>query len=315
MAKVVFMGTPEFAVPCLEALSGCHHVALVVTQPDRKRGRRRKLILSPVKKTALELGLPIWQPTTLRTPEAVPRLRESCADVYVTVATGFILPSDVLALPTYGCLNVHASLLPRWRGAAPINAAILNGDAETGITVMLTDEGLDTGSILAQSLCAIRADDTAETLSCRLALLGADLLIETLTRWLSGEIAPRPQPEKGVMVAPRLQKQDGCIDWTLPAVHIERMVRAYTPWPGTYTTYCGQHLKILRAQALPDWSGTESAGQVIALSDGQVAVATGKGALIVKEVQLAGKRALPVDAFCCGQCDFVDSLLGVPSDT
>ncbi|MBC8444532.1 MAG: methionyl-tRNA formyltransferase, partial [Chloroflexi bacterium] len=229
MARVVFMGTPEFGLPSLEALHAHHQVVTVITQPDRGRGRGRQVSYSPVKRAAMALGLPVWQPPTLKTPEALERLREIGADAYVTAAIGLLVPPDVLALPPHGCLNVHASLLPRWRGAAPINAAILHGDAESGVTLMQTEEGLDTGPILAQVRCAVRADDTVESLGERLSHLGAELLTEVLPHWLSGLITPRPQPTEGVTLAPRLRKEDGLIDWQQPAAHIERMVRAYTP--------------------------------------------------------------------------------------
>jgi methionyl-tRNA formyltransferase len=313
MAKVVFMGTPEYAVPSLEALVAHHQVVLVVTQPDRRRGRGRKVSYSPVKTFAIEHDLPIWQPKTLRSGEAAARLRAVQADVYVTAAIGLILTADVLALAPHGCINVHASLLPRWRGAAPVSAAILHGDDETGVTLMRTDEGLDTGPILAQTRCPIRADDTTATLTPRLARLGADLLRETLPRWLSGQVVPQPQPDRGVTYARRLTKEDGRINWQQPAAYVERMVRAYTPWPGAHTTYGDKMLKILRAHAYREWQGTEPPGRVIALPDKRVAVTTGKGALVLDEIQLAGKRAMSPDAFCRGYGDFVGSVLGEPA--
>ena len=309
MARVLFMGTPDYAVPSLEALAAHHRVVLVVTQPDRRQGRGRKLQAPPVKEVAQGLSLPVWQPQTLRAPEAVDRLRASPAEVYVTAAIGFILPPEVLALPTRGCLNVHASLLPRWRGAAPVSAAILHGDAETGVTLMQTDEGLDTGPIVAQARCAIRGDDTTETLTPRLARLGADLLIDALPRWVAGEMTAQPQPQEGITFSGRIKKQDGRIDWQQPALHIERMLRAYTPWPGTFTTYRGQTLKVLQAQALPDWRGDLPPGTVISLAPDKVAVTTGRGALVLREMQLAGKRAQEPTAFCCGYQDFVGSAL------
>lgn len=309
MTRVLFMGTPDYAVPSLEALSERYEVVLIVTQPDRKQGRGRKLQAPPTKLAAQRLGLPVWQPTTLRTRAAFDRLRNASADVYVTAAIGFILPPEVLALPTRGCLNLHASLLPRWRGAAPVSAAILHGDTETGVTLMQTDAGLDTGPIVAQVHCAIQDDDTTETLTGRLAVLGARMLIETLPDWIAGKIAPRPQPTEGVTLSSRLTKQDARIDWQQPALHIERMVRAYTPWPGAFTTYRGQPLKVLQAQALPDWRGDEPLGTVISLSSETVAVATGQGALILCEIQLAGKRAQEPAVFCCGYQDFVGAVL------
>ena len=314
MARVIFMGTPQFAVPSLEVLCAQHQVVWVITQPDRKRGRGQKVSFSPVKEAALMRRLPIWQPKTLRTPEAVQRLRETQADLYVTAAIGHILTTEILALPPYGCLNVHASLLPRWRGATPVSAAILHGDAETGATLMRMDEGVDTGPILAQIRCPIRPDDTTETLSERLARLGAELLAATLPQWLAGEIDPRPQPQEGITFSRRLRKQDGRIDWRRPAVAIERMIRAYIPWPGTYTTYRNQKLDILRARALSTWSGKEPPGRVIALDQG-VAVAAGQGALLLEEIQLAGRRPMFSDAFCRGQRGFVGSDLASDEST
>ena len=310
MARVVFMGTPEFAIPSLEALHAHHQVVLVVTQPDRTRGRGRKLTLSPVKEWALRHDLPVWQPATLHTAEAVQRLREPHADVYVTAAIGLLVPPDVLTLPPHGCLNVHASLLPRWRGAAPVSAAILHGDTETGDTLMLMDECLDTGPVLAQARCLIQPGDTAEKLTRTLARLGADLLAETLPHWLSGTIAPQPQPQEGATIADRLTKEDGRIDWSQPAEAIERMTRAYDPWPGTFTLFQGQRLRVLGVRVLPDWSGPEPPGTVLSLPDGCVGVATGRGALALEELQLAGKRALASGPFCCGCSDFVGARLG-----
>jgi methionyl-tRNA formyltransferase len=310
MARVVLMGSPEYAIPTLAALHAGHQVVLVVTQPDRRQGRGRKLSAPPLKVKALELGLPVWQPTTLRSEDAVARLRDTGADVYVTAAIGLLLPKTVLALPPHGTLNLHASLLPRWRGAAPVAQAILHGDAETGVTLMQTDPGVDTGPIVAQVRCPIRADDTTDTLTERLAQQGAELLIETLPRWLAGEIEPRPQPAQGVTYAPRLAKDDGRIDWTLPAEQIARMLRAYTPWPGTYTAYQGQRLRLLDAVALSGVSFDAPPGTVLALAGGQIAVATGQGALVLHELQLAGKKAQPIEVFVRGQRAFVGAVLG-----
>jgi methionyl-tRNA formyltransferase len=310
MAKVVLMGSPEYAIPSLLALHAQHQVVLVVTQPDRPQGRGRKLGAPPAKKQALELGLPVWQPTTLRSADAVARLRETGADVYVTAAIGLLLPARVLALPPHGTLNLHASLLPRWRGAAPVALAILHGDAETGVTLMLTERGLDTGPIVAKVRCPIRADDTTATLTERLAQQGATLLTETLPRWLAGEIEPQPQSAEGVTYARRLTKADGRIDWTRPADHIARMLRAYSPWPGAYTAYRGKQLRILRAGALLERKGDEPPGTVLMLADGRIAVATGQGALVLQELQLAGKKAMPVEVYSRGQRAFVGSTLG-----
>jgi methionyl-tRNA formyltransferase len=266
--------------------------------------------MPPAKEKALELGLPVWQPTTLHSEDAVARLRGTGADVYVTAAIGLLLPRKVLALPSHGTLNLHASLLPRWRGAAPVAYAILHGDAETGVTLMQTDVGLDTGPIVARVRCPIHADDTRETLTARLAELGADLLIDTLPRYLAGEILPRPQPKAGVTYADRLAKDDGRIDWEQPAEQIERMLRAYTPWPGVYTTYQARRLRLLRAGVLPGWTGDDPPGTVLTLHTGEIVVVTGEGALVLQDLQLAGKRAMPVEVFCCGQRAFVGSALG-----
>jgi methionyl-tRNA formyltransferase len=227
----------------------------------------------------------------------------------VTAAIGLLLPPEVLALPAHGTLNLHASLLPRWRGAAPIHAAILHGDPETGVTIMQTDRGLDTGPIVAQARCAIAPDDTAETLTPRLAQLGAGLLIEILPRWLAGEITPQPQPQDCATYAPSLTKEDGRVDWQQPAAHIARMTRAYTPWPGVFTTYKGARLRILSAHALPDWREGEPPGTVLTLPDGQIAVATAQGALFLDDIQLAGKKAMPATVFSRGQRAFVGSKL------
>jgi len=232
--RVVFMGTPDFAVPTLEALIRHYAVVGVVTQPDRPAGRGRSERPSPVKQCALAHGLPVFQPISLRRPDAVLLLGEWAPDLFVTAASGYFLIAEVLALPTYGTLNVHASLLPRWRGAAPIQAAILAGDAQTGVTILCTDEGLDTGPILSQRTVPIGVADTALVLHDKLAKVGADLLLDTLPSWLSGELMPRPQPGEGVTYAPQIRKEDGLISWEMPALEINRWVRAFTPWPAAY---------------------------------------------------------------------------------
>ena len=304
------MGTPDFAVPVLEALTGTHQVVGVVTQPDRPAGRGRRLTPSPVKQVALNLGFPISQPRSLRTPEAVAQLAAWEPDVIVVAAFGQILKQEVLDLPPHGCLNVHASLLPRWRGAAPAPAAILAGDKVTGVTIMRMDAGLDTGPILAQREEPIQSDDTRETLEVRLARLGAAVLVETLPAYLAGDLPPQPQPAEGATYAGQLRKEDGQLDWSLPAVDLDRRVRAFTPWPGAFTTWQGRRLKVLRAAPLPDWRGNAPPGTALALADG-LAVATGEGALHLEEVQLAGKRPADVAAFLRGQRDLVGSRLGV----
>lgn len=309
MTRVVFMGTPDFSVPSLTALiEGGYQVVGVVTQPDRPKGRGRKLEPSPVKRYALQHGIPVLQPPSLRTSEAVAELAALRPDVIVVAAFGQILRPNVLQLPPRGCINVHASLLPRWRGAAPVQAAILAGDRVTGSTIMLMDEGMDTGPILAQAALVIRPDDTGGSLSERLAHHGAQLLAETLPRWLAGEIEPRPQDESLATVCRPLRKEQGWIDWTRSAEEIARVVRAFNPWPAATTSWKGRQLKILAAQ-IREEEAAEPPGTVVAVEK-QVAVSTGRGLLELIVVQLAGRRALPIADFVRGQPAFVGSRLG-----
>ena len=235
--SIVFIGTPAFAVPSLHALArDGHSIAAVITQPDRPAGRHQAPRPPPVKIAALELGVRVLQPANLRDSDTLLRLRELSPDVIVVVAYGQILRPAVLEIPTHGVLNVHPSLLPRWRGASPIPAAILAGDDQTGVTVMLMDAGMDSGPIIAQSEAPIDDNDTAASLSDSLSQVGASLLAETLPRWLAGDIVPRPQDESQATTCPLLRKEDGAIDWTLPAIDIWRRVRAYNPWPAAFTS-------------------------------------------------------------------------------
>lgn len=307
------MGTPEFAVPVLQALDDAHQVVGVITQPDRPVGRGQRLKPPPVKQVALERDLPLYQPQSLRAPEAVAQLATWEPQVIVVAAFGQILSSEVLGLPPYGCLNVHPSLLPRWRGAAPVEAAILAGDEVTGVTIMQMNAGLDTGPILAQQEEPIRPDDTQATLERRLARLGADLLVKTLPAYLAGDLRPRPQPEEGATYARQFRKEDGRLDWTRPAVELDRQVRAFNPWPGAFTTWQGRRFKVWRAAPLPDWQGEAPPGTIVVLEDG-VAVATGEGALRLEEVQLAGKRRMDIEAFLCGQRECEGVRLGEVED-
>lgn len=287
--RVVFMGSPEFALPTLRALAAHYPVVGVVTQPDRPAGRGKRLTPPPVKVLAQELGLPLMQPRRLRDPEAMARLREWAPDLIVVTAYGQILRPEVLQLPRYGCLNVHASLLPRWRGASPIQHAILAGDAETGVTIMLMDEGLDTGPILRQRATPVGPEETAGQLSARLAEMGADLLIETLPDYLAGALQPQPQDDSRATYAPLLKKEDGRLDFTRPAAYLARQVRAFDPWPGTFTNWEGQILKVKRAYAV----AAPSPGPGVRLvHEGLPAVGTGEGVLVLVEVQPAGKRAM-----------------------
>lgn len=312
--RIVFMGTPDFAVPSLQALqtqaaAQGWEVVAVVTQPDRPAGRGKQMTLSPVKQQALDGNLPVYQPASLRKdPAAVEALAALMPDLLVVAAYGLILPKRVLEIPSYGCINVHASLLPAYRGASPITAAILDGQAETGVSLMLMDEGMDTGPVLAQARQPIRPDDTSASLSARLAVQGAELLTEMLPRWLAGEIAPIPQESlPGTPSVCRLiRKEQGQIDWHLPAVQIERMVRAYTPWPSAYTSWRGAVLKIWQAAAR---AGDAPVGRVISTPEGP-AVGTGEGLLLLHSVQPAGRRAMDARSFLNGAPAFVGSELG-----
>jgi len=310
MARVVFLGTPGFGVPVLEALHAHHEVLAAVTQPDRRTGRgRRKVSVSPVKERAEGLSIPLLQPRRLRRDaQAIETLRGYAPDLFVIAAYGQILPQSVLDIPKNGTIGVHASLLPAYRGAAPIAAAILNGDRETGVTLMLTDAGMDTGPIIAQRAIPIAARDTTATLSDKLAAVGAELLMETIPAWLAGDISPLPQDESKATTVRLMSKQDGEIDWTRDAAEIDRRIRAFTPWPGAYCHCQGKKLSILAAHPSPDWSGVDQPGSVVQTEQG-IGVATPEGLLILDEVQLAGKRPMDVRQFARGKRDFVDSVL------
>src|SRR6266540_6650031 len=247
--RIVFMGSPEFALPSLSALAAAqtYEVAGVVTQPDRASGRGRELKAPPVKTLALELNIPVMQPEKLSAPDAMDQLSTWNPDLIVVAAFGQILKKAVLEMPRYGCINIHASLLPRWRGAAPINAAILHGDEETGVTIMQMDVGLDTGPMFASKSIRIRRDDTTGSVLQTLSMRGADLLTEVLPEYFSGNLKSVPQPTEGVTYAPMLQKSDGLLDFSYTAVDLERRVRAMNPWPGAWLEWNGNPLKVLRA--------------------------------------------------------------------
>jgi len=307
------MGTPEFAAPTLNALLAAApqhdwQVVAVATQPDRPAGRGKQPVPSPVKQVALAAGVPVLQPASLRkAPAAVDAIRLLAPDVIVVAAYGLILPKSVLEVPTFGCVNVHASLLPAYRGASPITAALLDGLDATGVTIMLMDEGMDTGPALRQAVQPIHTDDTTATLSTRLAEQGAALLVETLVAWRYGDVAPVSQSAlPGTSSACRLiKKEDGRIDWTQPAVVIERMTRAYTPWPSAYTLWKGEPFKIIAAAVA---TGDAAPGQVVRTAAG-VAVGTGAGLLLLRTVQPAGKRLLDVRSFLNGAPNFIGATL------
>ncbi len=305
MTTVVFMGTPDFAVPILKSLVEHYTVIGVVTQPDRPSGRKQQIHISPIKQVALDHHIPVFQPERLRRPEAIAELKQWQPDVYVVAAFGQILPQSVLDIPKYGSINVHASLLPRWRGAAPIQAVIRAGDRETGVTIMKMDAGLDTGPMLKMRSIPISANETGESLHDKLSVLGAELLMETLPGYLNGTILPRPQPEAGITVASQVRKEEGNIDWSQEAVVIERLIRAFTPWPGTFSFFNGQQLKILNASIV---EGSAAPGKVVNAAEG-IAVGTGQGLLRLRTIQLAGRKAMAVEEFVKGQADFIGATL------
>ncbi len=295
--KVAFAGTPEFAAAALEAiLAAGFDVPLVLTQPDRPAGRGMQLQPSPVKRVALAAGIPVHQPEKLRTPEQQAPLAEVQADVLVVAAYGIILPQAVLDLPRHGCLNIHASLLPRWRGAAPIHRAIQAGDPETGITIMQMDAGLDTGPMLLSRAETIHADDTTGSLHDRLAQLGADMIVEAL-RALPDGLTATPQPADGVTYAAKIGKAEANVDWSRPAAEIERAIRAFNPFPGAIATLQQTPVKLWRARAI-DASGTP--GEVLLAEGAGVIVACGEGALCITELQKPGGKRLPAADFLRG---------------
>ncbi len=302
MTRLVFMGSPDFATPVLRALAERYQVVGVVTQPDRPAGRGRQLTPPPVKSLAQELGSPVIQPQKLRAPEAMERLRLWSPDVIVVAAFGQILRPDVLSLPPHGCINVHASLLPRWRGAAPIQAALLAGDDLTGITIMKMDEGVDTGPILSQQELPIGPDDTAGSLAGQLSALGTGLLLETLPKYLSGEIQPRPQPVEGATYAPMLKKEDALLDTSRPAIELARRVRAFNPRPGAFLDLGGgSSLKVHMAHA--EASDVQPGARLV--RNGLPAVGTGNGILVLDDVQPAGKKPMNGRAFLAGARNWV----------
>ena len=306
MAKIIFMGTPSFATLTLKKLIDEHTVMGIVTQPDRRAGRKQPLQLSAVKQMGLDHKIPMYQPETLRSPIAIDALTDmGIPDIYVVAAFGQILPPEVLAIPVYGSLNVHASLLPRWRGAAPIQAAIQAGDTETGITIMKMDAGLDTGPILTQQAIPIAPNDTGQTLHDRLAVLGAELMSRTLPQYITGEIDLRVQDSTLATLAPQINKADGHINWDHKATSIERQVRAFDPWPGTFTYWQDKRLKILQASVT---DGYAPKGHVVSTSAG-VAVGTEQGLLYVWKLQLQGGNPLTIDEFIHGHQSFVGSTL------
>ena len=304
------MGTPEFAIPTLEQLLRDTMVVGVVTQPDRRAGRGRHVTMSPVKELAMAEGIPVFQPETFRNEAAVERLREWKPDVMVVAAYGQILPQAVLDVPPFGVLNVHASLLPRWRGAAPVEGAILAGDTVTGVTIMKLDAGMDTGPILARRQIRIKPDETAGELESRLADLGADLLLEVLPPYLAGDLQPEPQPDEGVTVTRPIRKSQARIDWDRAAQDVHNHVRAFAPEPGAYTFWNGRRLKVFRTKVIASEDESEAEPGTVVMCEGKPAVMTGDGCLALLRIQMAGKRPMDASAFVRGRRNFVGAILG-----
>jgi methionyl-tRNA formyltransferase len=299
--RIVFMGSPDFALPTLRALDEHFDVVGVVTQPDRPAGRGQALRPPDVKILAQDLGLPLIQPKTLKDPEAYKQLEAWDPDVIVVAAFGQILRQNVLDLPSYGCINVHASLLPRWRGAAPVQAALLHDDV-TGVTIMKMDKGLDTGAILSQASLPIPPEMTAGELFDRLAEMGASLLVDTLPAYLAGQVELQPQDDSLATYAPRLEKSEGELDFSKSAAYLSRLVRAFNPWPGAYQFYKGQRLKVYQAYAVQEKNAIPGKRYVY---DDLPAWGTAAGLLVLKEVQLAGKSKLSGEAFLNGAKDWI----------
>jgi methionyl-tRNA formyltransferase len=298
--RIIFFGTPNFAIPTLKyLLQGPDEVIAVVTQPDREKGRGRKVIPSPVKELCLQHGLTLLQPDKVREEAFQEKMKSLQPELFVVAAYGQILPKSLLKIPKHGAVNVHASLLPKYRGAAPIPWAILKGERLTGVTTMMMDEGMDTGAILLQIEIPIGEEETSETLHDRLALLGAQLLLETVRGMKAGNLHPIPQDHSKATYAPPLKKEDGRIDWSKEAKEIDRQVRAFNPWPGAFTEWSGQLLKIYRGEVRGK-NSIGKAGIVAWVGLDFIEVETGKDFFLIKEVQLEGKRRMGIREFISG---------------
>jgi len=295
--KVIFMGTPEFAVPSLEALIKEETVVCVVTRPDRPKGRGLELTSPPVKAVAEKYKIPVLQPEKIKTEEFYRELEAFRPELIAVCAYGKIIPKSILELPPYGCINAHASLLPKYRGAAPVNWAIIRGEKTTGITTFFLDEGMDTGNMLLKKEVPIEEEDTSETLVEKLSHVGAELLIETIRRLKKGELDPIAQNDNEATYAPMLKKEDGIVDWRKSAEEIRNLIRGTLPWPGAQTKLEGKLLKIYKAQVT---EGKGSPGEVIKSGSGTLRIATGRGALDIKELQIEGGKRLEVEEFLRG---------------
>lgn len=310
--KIVFMGTPDFAAEALKALIRAgHEITATVTQPDKPKGRSGEPVPSPVKVCAAEQGIPVLQPRRIKTPEAVAQLKEYAADIYVVAAFGQILSQEILDIPKYGCLNIHASLLPKYRGASPIQHVIINGEETTGITVMQMNAGLDTGDMLYKKECAIAPDDNYETLHDKLAVLGGEAITEALSLLEQGKLNPTKQEDALSCYAPLIDKRMGRIDFTRSARDIDRLIRGMTPWPSAYTGYKGKQLKIWRVVPLPerDCRGRQP-GEILETGKNSVTVAAGEGALELLELQLEGKKRMNTHDFLLGVKMLPGEILG-----
>lgn len=307
--RIIFMGTPEFAVlPLRRLVVNDYEVVAVYTRQDKPGGRGRQTLISPVKEVALSLGIPVVQPPGFKDPQVISQLAAFQPDVIVVAAYGCILPESVLQLPRYGCVNIHPSLLPRHRGSSPIPSAILSGDIFTGTSIMLMDKGLDTGPVLAQAQTPVFSQDNTGALTRRLSLLSACMVQEALAEWVRGRIKPVPQDNNKATFSGTVSKEDGRIDWQLPALEIWRRVRAYNPWPGAYTTWQGKILKIAGAGVLPSPAKT-APGEVMALSGGGMGIGTGEGILGIYHLQLEGKRQMSSQEFLRGQPRIIGAVL------
>jgi len=300
--KIVYMGTPDFSVGALEAvIKAGHEVTAVVTQPDKAKGRSGQVRFSPVKECAVRHGIPVFQPIKIKTPEAVEELKKYEADIYIVAAFGQILSKQILEMPRFGCVNIHASLLPKYRGSAPINQCILDGEKETGVTIMQMNIGVDTGDILAQKRVMIEDKETARTLFDKLAQAGAELIVETLPMIEKGEIVPIKQDESLASHVKMMDKSMGKIDWTKDASYIERLVRGLDPWPSAYTFYQKKSVKIWNSDALAgDVTKEVQPGTIVAVAKDSFDVACGRGILRVYELQLEGKKRMDAKSFLLG---------------
>ncbi len=298
--KIIYMGTPDFAVGPLKALiEAGHEVCAVVTQPDRQKGRGKEMAPSPVKECAMEYGLPVLTPVKIKEAEAIEELKKYPADIFVVAAFGQILSEEILNMPKYGCVNIHASLLPKYRGAAPIQWSIIDGEKETGVTIMQMDKGLDTGDILFQKKVPITEEETGASLFDKLAEAGSELIVEALAKIEKGEVTPVKQDDNNSCYAKMLSKSIGKIDWNKSAVEIERLVRGLNSWPSAYTNYKGKQLKIWKAEVLPHIEGKP--GTIAKVTKDAVIVCTGDGALSLLEIQLEGKKRMSTKEFLLGR--------------